>query len=476
MNDRDLVEALRDRDPGALAALYDSHAESIYRFCWAMLGSPDGAQVALRDTLIAAEAHIVSLADPAQLRPWLFALARGECARRRMPGFVITDETDPAGVAVASDSGDAALRLTAWQAAQLLSYEDREILELGTRHGLSAPDLATTLGRSVRQAEAARDAATERLLDAVTAEVLAAEGPHDCPRRAKILESPEESREHLVRHVARCDTCRRHRDSQLSAAKIFALLPSATLPDTLRVRVMSCFIDPELVPYRKYVARRVGALDPAGFPITEEATARRWPQAALGAVAAIAAAAAIVIAFTQLGAVPDEQIIGTASGKFPATADAPATKITESPKPRNIPLELREIQDITHYRPIRPDSAARPIPTKAPPLPPKPTPRPPTPTTTPTITPTPTITVTVPTPRPTHPRPHRPHRHHPRPTRACPPHTPPTSQPPTTPTPTSTTTATPPPSQDPTEQPQPTTPATDPTRQLTRKSASRTCR
>ncbi|WP_170317361.1 sigma-70 family RNA polymerase sigma factor, partial [Acrocarpospora corrugata] len=277
MNDRVLVEALRDRDPGALAALYDSYAESVYRFCWAMLGSPDGAQVALRDTLIAAEAHIQSLADPEQLRPWLFALARGECARRRMPGFVITDDTDPAGVTVPGEPGDTDLRVTAWNATQLLSPEDREILELSTRHGLSGPDLAATLGRSVRQAETLRDAATERLRDAVTAEVLAGQGPHDCPRRARILEGGElspETREQLIRHIARCETCRPHRDRQISAAKVFALLPAAALPDTLRVRVMSCFIDPELVPYRKYVARRVGTLDPAGFPIAEEATTR----------------------------------------------------------------------------------------------------------------------------------------------------------------------------------------------------------
>ncbi|WP_170321941.1 RNA polymerase sigma factor, partial [Acrocarpospora pleiomorpha] len=287
MNDRVLVEALRDRDPGALAALYDSHAESIYRFCWAMLGSADGAQVALRDTLIAAEARIESLADPEQLQAWLFALARGECARRRMPGFVITDDTDPAGVAVpASGEADDDLRVTAWKATQALSVDDREVLELSTRHGLSGPDLAAALGRPVRQAESLREAATERLRDAVTAEVLAGKGPHDCAKRAKILEGhtgdlTTETRDQLIRHITRCDTCKPHRDRQIAAAKVFALLPSATLPDTLRVRVMSCFIDPELVPYRTYVARRVGTLDPNGFPITDETPARRWPLIAL---------------------------------------------------------------------------------------------------------------------------------------------------------------------------------------------------
>ncbi|WP_170322611.1 RNA polymerase sigma factor, partial [Acrocarpospora macrocephala] len=379
MNDRVLVEALRDRDPGALAELYDSHAESIYRFCWAMLGSADGAQVALRDTLIAAEARIASLADPEQLRAWLFALARGECARRRMPGFVITDDTDPAGMAVpASGEADDDLRVTAWNATQALSVDDREILELSTRHDLSGPDLAAALGRPVRQAESLREAATERLRDAVTAEVLAGKGPHDCPKRAKILEGhtgdlTTETREQLVRHIARCDTCKPHRDRQISTAKVFALLPSATLPDTLRVRVMSCFIDPELVPYRTYVARRVGTLDPNGFPIANETPARRWPLLALGTAAAIAAAVATVIAFTQLATTSGEQIIGTASGLFPSTPHQPTPKITKSPKPSNKPLDLREILEISQRIPIRPDSATHPIPTKAPPSRPNPT-------------------------------------------------------------------------------------------------------
>lgn len=71
MNDGVMAEALRARDPDALAALYDRYAEPIYQYCCALLGDPDSAQVALRDTFIAAEALIGSLADPAMFRPWL---------------------------------------------------------------------------------------------------------------------------------------------------------------------------------------------------------------------------------------------------------------------------------------------------------------------------------------------------------------------------------------------------------------------
>ncbi|MGV9534579.1 RNA polymerase sigma factor, partial [Streptosporangium sandarakinum] len=105
-----LVEALRGREPGALAALYDFHAPGLYQYCWFMLGGPDGAQVALRDTMITAEARVHELADPGLLRAWLYALARGECVRRRpaagpesgMPGPAAADLAAPGPKAPAS--------------------------------------------------------------------------------------------------------------------------------------------------------------------------------------------------------------------------------------------------------------------------------------------------------------------------------------------------------------------------------------
>src|SRR4051794_20908910 len=127
MNDGVLVEALRARDPGALAALYDTHAEGVYRYCWVMLAGPDGAQVALRDTLIAAEALVGSLADPERFRTWLYGLARGECLRRCTPPDAAPAQTEPAPPLMAShvtapfmspaaDSADADLRIVAQSA------------------------------------------------------------------------------------------------------------------------------------------------------------------------------------------------------------------------------------------------------------------------------------------------------------------------------------------------------------------------
>ncbi|MCG5215401.1 hypothetical protein [Streptosporangium sp. KLBMP 9127] len=349
MNDSVLVEALRARDPGALAALYDSYAESIYRFCLSSLGGLDSAQVALRDTLIAAEAHIHALTDPARLRPWLYALARLECVRR---GGRPVAGPSPAF----EDAGDADLRLISWNATMSLPEADREILDLATTHNLSVPDIALVVGLPERRAQEAHDTARDVLHDAVSAELIVRKGPYDCPERARILSGfagdlTRTLRERVIRHLQGCQTCAPHRRRQVSAAKVFNLLPAATVPETLRVRVMSCFVDPELVPYRRYVARRVGPLDAAGFPVGGAQRDHRGRHALVGVVAAVAAVIAGVLVSGHLGQTPQDAIASIASGAFPPTGEPPGIRLPWQPKPEWVPVELEPMPQGFSVRP-----------------------------------------------------------------------------------------------------------------------------
>ncbi|GAA4212409.1 RNA polymerase sigma factor [Microbispora amethystogenes] len=335
MNDGVLVEALRARDPGALAALYDTHAGGLYRYCRTLLAGPDAAQVALRDTLIAAEALIGSLADPGMLRPWLYALARGECMRRRTPGEEGGPEPGQAPVPTApfpragGDEAETDLRLAAGSAVAALPAEDREVLELVARHDMDTGDVAAVLGTGERHARALLDAATERLREAVTVEIIARRPSHDCERAAAILrgfsgELTPQERGQLTRHLARCETCAGHRVRQVSPAKVFSLLPRVALPETLRVRVLSSFIDPELVPYRRYVAKRVGGLTVAGFPRAGARREGRLAQAVAGAVAAVAAVATIALVFAQFSGDLREGAGDSIVRHRPPAAEAPA--------------------------------------------------------------------------------------------------------------------------------------------------------
>ncbi|GII95642.1 hypothetical protein Ssi02_58730 [Sinosporangium siamense] len=319
--------------------LYDCHAESIYRYCWSLLGHPDSAQVALRDTLIVAEARVHSLADPAKFVPWLYALARGESMRRRAAATAAAGvDQAPAAVVTGEEPADGESRVIAWDAVRGLAPEEREALELSARHGMSTAAVAAIVRVSFRSAEALLEGARDRLRDAVTAELLARKGPFDCPRRARILsgfagELSRETRAQVIRHLERCDVCAPHRNRRVAPAKVFGLLPTVALPDTLRVRVMSCFVDPELVPYRRYVARRVGALDAEGFPLDVSSSDRGWPQAAAGMVAAVAAVMAVAFAFQQWGAGAEQAIMGIASGAFPASGEPPGIRVPWSQGP-----------------------------------------------------------------------------------------------------------------------------------------------
>ncbi|WP_169989004.1 sigma-70 family RNA polymerase sigma factor [Microbispora sp. H10836] len=431
MNDGVLVEALRARDPGALAALYDTYAESLYRYCRTLLAGPDAAQVALRDTLIAAEALVGSLADPHRFRPWLYALARGECMRRRTPGPEDGPGTGPVPVAtlpfpgIAADGATAEgtdLRIVAAGAVGALSPEDREVLELAARHGMTGQDLAAVLGTGERYAEGLLDAATERLRETVTAEILARRATHDCERASAILEGftgelTPQTRAQLIRHLARCEICGRQRVRQISAAKVFGLLPQVALPETLRVRVLSSFIDPELVPYRRYVAKRVGKLNAAGYPRAGRREGR-LAQAVAGAVAALAAAATIALVFAQFAGDLREQAADTIAPHRLPTAEAPVSPPAasregsddaaegaagRSPAP---PVSRDLAEPVVPVAPVEPVALPRPAPLP-PPAPPsavrphRPAPpvRPPVrPTVRPSVRPTGAPSATVPSP------------------------------------------------------------------------------
>ncbi|MFG1998690.1 RNA polymerase sigma factor [Spirillospora sp. NPDC048911] len=267
MNDHLLVDALRSRDSGASAALYEAYADRLYAYCWFQLRGRDAAQVALRDTFIVAEAHIDKLRDPDRFGPWLYAIARLECERRMPYGG------QPPDLPVAShDQEDVDQRIMAWQAVLGLAPLSRELLELRVRHQLSVPDLAAVFDLPVKEAQGALDRAHAELEMALTAEIMAHQGPYGCTERGVILRDRRGEMEHdlrlrLLRHAEECPLCGAFRPRTVSAAKVYGLLPQAEPPEALRLRVMSCFLDPELVGYRLFVATRVVEFSPGGFPV-----------------------------------------------------------------------------------------------------------------------------------------------------------------------------------------------------------------
>ncbi|WP_131735894.1 RNA polymerase sigma factor [Actinomadura roseirufa] len=267
MDDHLLVEALRDRDPGAPATVYGAYADRLYAYCWFRLRDRDAAQAALRDAFVVAEAHIGRLRDKRRFGPWLYALARLECGRRQSARV---RPPDPPVDGHAQEDADQ--RIVAWQAVLALPSRSREILELRVRHRLAVPDLAAVLDLGPKEAQAALDRAHGELEESLTAEILAHQGPYGCDERARLLRERSAGQGtdlggRLAGHAGECDVCGALRPRTVSAAKVYGLLPDVVPPPELRLRVMSCFMDPELVGYRLFVATRVTEFAPTGFPI-----------------------------------------------------------------------------------------------------------------------------------------------------------------------------------------------------------------
>src|ERR1035438_8376655 len=166
MEDREIVAAIVAGDLAALADAYDQYAESLYGYCRWMLAEPDDAADAVQDTFAIAAGKLGGLRDPRKLRPWLYAVARNECHRRRRgPETGLDEAADRADPAAAiSDSAERwELRRLVRAALAGLHPGEREALELSLRHDLDGADLAAVLGVSRNQAHALASGARGQL-------------------------------------------------------------------------------------------------------------------------------------------------------------------------------------------------------------------------------------------------------------------------------------------------------------------------
>jgi DNA-directed RNA polymerase specialized sigma24 family protein len=349
MDDRLLVEALQSRDPDAVGAVYDSYAARLYGYCWFQLRGHDAAEVALRDTLIVAEAHIDRLRDPDRLGPWLYAIARLECCRR----LPLPNQKPDMPIAT-HDQTDVDQRVMAWRAVMGLTPLSRELLELCERHRLADAELAAVVGLPVKNLAETLDEAHSELETALTAELLAHEGPYGCDGRAAVLrdrrgELTADLRGRLLLHARGCEVCGAYRQRAISAAKVYGMLPTALPPEELRTRVMSCFTDPELAGYRLLVATRTGELASSGFPrrprgrlpagggpgATRDRRRRRWRTRTVVAVVALVA---MGVVGSVLGSLVCERSRGvrTIASEGRATASARPGIVNAPSAPRSV--------------------------------------------------------------------------------------------------------------------------------------------
>ena len=228
----------------AAAELLENQADRLFLYCWSVLRSRETAQIALRDTLLALLNEVTGLnevtepADASGSR--LYSLARAECGRHRAVPAADADEAP-----VCLGRNDADNRLVAWNAAMSLEPAEFEALELGTRHQV---DLGEVLGLTADQAQALLARARQNLERALGAEVLARRG-HPCPDRAEVLAGwsgtmTPELRDRVLAHATGCEACTEARPRNVSAARVFSVLPAPALSPQARAELLDSLTTP----------------------------------------------------------------------------------------------------------------------------------------------------------------------------------------------------------------------------------------
>ena len=253
--------------------MFDAHARHVFDYCYSLLGDRARATSATQVTLITAHSLAGRLKDAGRMRAFVLALGRRECLSggQGLAGTLGLGATDPgrpddftaALVSVdqadevrGADTGELALQdceaptgLSLRAMLQALPGEDREILDLLYRHGVSVADLAPLLGAPVTRVPgmlaaaeskfAARASETARPAAATPA---TASQPPDGPVSPDV------------------------RAEQLSA------VPPASLPDSIWRRTARVVSDPGFPAYRETVCARAENLGPDGFPVQSAAT------------------------------------------------------------------------------------------------------------------------------------------------------------------------------------------------------------
>ena len=346
MKDREIVAAIVAGDPAGMGGAYGRYAESLYGYCYWMLGGPDRAADTVQDTFVIAAAHLGGLRDPRRLRPWLYAVVRSECHRRLRtggagPGEVAALAAPPAHAGANGERAE--LRELVRAAMDGLKPGEREVLELGFRHDLSGADLAAVLGVSRNQAHALASRARGRLERELGVLLVARTGRWACPTLDLMLcdwDGPLTSPIHkqVARHTGQCDACAYRRRSALRPAALDAMAPSAALPAGRREKLLRLCADdsPPAQAYREEVTQRAGPFGANGFPRQV-----RQPKGRMLTLAGGAAASVILVAIVTAGVIAvlapggshtPLPLDGTGSHSAPATANPAVTGQAGAPR------------------------------------------------------------------------------------------------------------------------------------------------
>jgi RNA polymerase sigma-70 factor (ECF subfamily) len=203
----DLV-AVRRREPAAVTRVYTAYAPALFRFFMAAVGDRHQAEDLTGTTFVSAIEDLPRFYGPVEaLGGWLFQIARHDLydhRRRRARSRNEPLEENLGEAAAAADSDDPEeLAIRRLEGSRVLaglrelSPDQREVLLLRMAAGLTAPQVAETLGKSTGAVKALQHrglASLARVLGGLRSSHQAQERPYPSPDPARLPSQEEEER------------------------------------------------------------------------------------------------------------------------------------------------------------------------------------------------------------------------------------------------------------------------------------------
>jgi RNA polymerase sigma factor (sigma-70 family) len=233
----------------AFAELYERHYQSIYDFAIRILRDPEAAADVVQATFTRAWPALKDGTRPASVKAWLFGIARNlsidelRQRRRLFPteglGLGLADMPDPAASDPSETVETKELAELVWTSAAGLRAEEYALLDLHVRRGLSADELADSLGVR-RGAVYTRLTRLRRALEsAVATSLLVRHGRGRCADLDRLVAvqraqgTMHEGRRVIQSHVEDCARCQESKGAYASPAQILASLALVPPPEEL---------------------------------------------------------------------------------------------------------------------------------------------------------------------------------------------------------------------------------------------------
>lgn len=212
LSDERLTRRAVGGDQRAFAAIFRRYHQELYRFCLAIVASPDDAQEALQNTMAKVLRALPGEARKIELKPWLYRIAHNESIdllRRRRETRELDVEQIAPGYGLAEDVATRERLRRLLDDLQELPERQREVLVMRELSGFEFAEIGTALGtsgavarqtlyearQSLRQMDEGREMSCESVAKALS------DGDGRITRRRDVRA-----------HLRSCPGCRRFRE------------------------------------------------------------------------------------------------------------------------------------------------------------------------------------------------------------------------------------------------------------------------